>query len=306
MNEQPMSTEIPDGAVMVGVDGSEHALAAVRWAAEEAASRRGVLAIAHAAPNPRPAAGPPVGIGHARSIISQANAEASGQAGAIRVSPVVLAGDPVPALTSASASAALLVLGMTGSGGLDDILLGSTTLQVSGQARCPVVGVRRWPPTRRPDPLVVLGLSTLPADAPAVEVAFELANRRGWELAVVHTHHPGPGGNDRHHGGRQALADHLAGWSRRYPAVTVGWRFPSGPPEKALLELGGRAEVIVTGSRRRGPAARALLGSTSRAVLRHSPAPVIVAGPDSVTAPPDGPWYVTEAPRDPHALGQLW
>ncbi|WP_028927937.1 universal stress protein [Pseudonocardia acaciae] len=297
MNTQSISTQVPDGAVLVGVDGSDHALAAVRWAAEEAVSRGTVLAIAHTAP--------PTGGGHARAIVSQARAAAS-QASAARVSSVVLAGSPVPALTSASEPAALLVLGMTGSGGLGDILLGSTTLEVSGQARCPVVGVRRWPPARRPDPVVALGLGALPADAAAVQTAFDLADRRAWRLTVVHTHHPGLPDEDRNERDRKALAGQLAGWSRRYPDVTIGWRLCTGPPEKALLELASRAEVVVTGTRRRGPAARALLGSTSRAVLRYSPAPVIVAGPDSLATAPDTPWYATDVPDDPHAHSQLW
>lgn len=306
MSMQAIRTEVPDGAVLVGVDGSDRSLAAVRWAAEEAASRRTVLAIAHAAPDPLPAAGPPIGLEHARAVLSEAGATASSHSGAIQVSAVVLAGAPVPALTSASEPAALLVLGVTGTGGLDNILLGSTTLEVSGQAHCPVVGVRGWPPKHRPDPVVVLGLGELPADAPAVAVAFELASRRGWELTVAHTHHPGLSHEDRYDGCRTALADQLAGWSRRHPQVTVNWRLLTGSPEKALLELAGRAEVVVTGCRRRGPAARALLGSTSRAVLRYSPAPVIVAGPDSPASPQNNPWYAVAAPDDPHARGQLW
>ncbi|GAA5149718.1 hypothetical protein GCM10023321_14040 [Pseudonocardia eucalypti] len=74
----------------------------------------------------------------------------------------------------------------TGAGGSAEILLGSTTLAVSGQARCPVVGVRRWPLGTEAGP-VVLGVSSVPADAVAIEVAFDLANRRGRPLVVVVT-----------------------------------------------------------------------------------------------------------------------
>ena len=65
MSMQVILTEVPDGAVLVGVDGSDHSLAALRWAADEAVSRRTVLAIAHAAPDPLPAAGPSIGLEHA-------------------------------------------------------------------------------------------------------------------------------------------------------------------------------------------------------------------------------------------------
>jgi Universal stress protein family len=44
----------------------------------------------------------------------------------------------------------------------------------------------------------------------------------------------------------------------------------------------------VVGTRARGPAARALLGSTSRALLRHSACPVAVIRPDVARGLPDG------------------
>jgi nucleotide-binding universal stress UspA family protein len=64
----------------------------------------------------------------------------------------------------------------------------------------------------------------------------------------------------------------------------------SGPPAKAILERveAARHDLVVMGSRDRGPARSLLLGSVGRAVLEHSPVPVlIVRGCAAVSAPED-------------------
>jgi hypothetical protein len=52
-----------------------------------------------------------------------------------------------------------------------------------------------------------------------------------------------------------------------------------GRPAELLLVQAGEAQLVVVGTRSRGAAARALLGSTSRGLLRHSPCPVAVVRP---------------------------
>jgi nucleotide-binding universal stress UspA family protein len=49
----------------------------------------------------------------------------------------------------------------------------------------------------------------------------------------------------------------------------------AGRPANALLELSGRVDLLVIGSRRWGPAARVLLGSTGEAVLHDAGCPVL-------------------------------
>src|SRR5262249_46909803 len=78
---------------------------------------------------------------------------------------------------------------------------------------------------------------------------------------------------------RAELERELAPWRDRFPEVRVEYRFPTGIASTALLRGTDGVAAIVTGTRRRGPLARALLGSTSRAVLRYSPVPVIVTNP---------------------------
>ena len=62
------------------------------------------------------------------------------------------------------------------------------------------------------------------------------------------------------------------------PDVPVSTVVRTGSPAKAILERveQGEHDLVVMGSRGLGPAGALLLGSVSRAVLAHSPVPVLV------------------------------
>jgi nucleotide-binding universal stress UspA family protein len=61
--------------------------------------------------------------------------------------------------------------------------------------------------------------------------------------------------------------------------VPVSTVVRKGPAAKAILERvqAGEHDLVIMGSRGRGPACSLLLGSVSRAVLAHSPVPVLIA-----------------------------
>ncbi|WP_445189156.1 universal stress protein [Pseudonocardia sp. Cha107L01] len=277
---------IPTDAVLVGVDGSAHALAAVRWAAAEAASRGAPLALVHAAPYLDVRARPTPQVRHATGVLARARTEAERYIDRAAVRTDLETGEPARTLSDLSARAALLVLGLTGTGGIDEILLGSTTTTLSGHVRCPLVGVRRWPLPAERDRFVLLGLDSVEAEADAIEVAFDLARRRARELLVLHARFGAPGTHDLPNDRavrreRNLLAWNLRVWRHRYPDVRVSYALPAGLASSELLKRSAHAEAIVVGSRKRHPAARVLLGSTSGTLLRYSPVPVIVIGLDA-------------------------
>jgi hypothetical protein len=72
------------------------------------------------------------------------------------------------------------------------------------------------------------------------------------------------------------LSERLAGWQRRHPAVGVCPIVLHGRPADLQLAQAEGTQLVVVGTRSRGAVARALLGSTSRGLLRHSPCPVAV------------------------------
>jgi nucleotide-binding universal stress UspA family protein len=214
---------------------------------------------------------------------------------------LVLPDPPVAALVDASANADLLVIGMIGGSGAE-IVLGSVTLDVTTAAHCPVAVVRGessgdHPRRGRPAP-VLLGIESVGADAAAVTAAFDDADRHGSGLIVVQVP------RDPKHVGLAASAvrDRLAPWRSDHPDVDVTVRIGQGNPGLALLHEATDVRHIVLGTRGRHAAVRAVLGSVSRFVLRHSLVPVTVV-PRSLSA---GETVPAALAADPHDRSQLW
>jgi nucleotide-binding universal stress UspA family protein len=138
--------------ITVGVDGSESAAAALRWAASEARLRGARLRAVHAWNMPTLAY---AGSGFvapasfeddlgqaAQTGLGQWLGAAQAELDGIEVEHHVAEGQAATVLTDAAADAELLVVGSRGLGGFGELLLGSVSHQVAQRARCPVVIVR--------------------------------------------------------------------------------------------------------------------------------------------------------------------
>lgn len=145
------------GRIVVGIDGTEHAAAALRWAAEEAALRSATLVAVHAwsfVPVTTPADSGLVPMAWTDSMeVLDASRAAAERTAAEQVREVlgedsdvvvdVVEGGPADVLVAAAADADLLVVGNQGRGNLASALLGSTSAEVADAAPCPVVIVRK-------------------------------------------------------------------------------------------------------------------------------------------------------------------
>jgi nucleotide-binding universal stress UspA family protein len=145
------------GRIVVGIDGTEHAAAALRWAAEEAALRSATLVAVHAwsfVPVTTPADSGLVPMAWTDSMeVLDASRAAAERTAADQVREVlgedndvvldVVEGGPADVLVAAAAGADLLVVGNQGRGNLASALLGSTSAEVADAAPCPVVVVRQ-------------------------------------------------------------------------------------------------------------------------------------------------------------------
>ena len=283
--------------VVVGVDGSETALFAASWAAREAHRRGAGLRIVHAAPY---ADGSSSGERHAGSILTQAHTAATRVQPDVTVVTERLPGQMPQALVDAGAGAQLLVVGMSGGARFEDVLPPSAALEVCATAACPVAVVRGRDHVRADGP-VVLGVEDVTADGQAVTVAFADAERHGSHLTVVHAGHAG-GSAKSTHGAHQPdaaiandILDRLGPWRSRHPEVGVDVQVVSGPAAGHLLEASVRARLLVLGTRARGAAARVVIGSTSRTVLRLSSCAVVVVRRDAVLAESTAPASSTPA-----------
>lgn len=147
------------GTIVVGVDGSDASMDALRWAAEEARLRSASLVAVHAwsfVP-PQPIGDPgmlamPAGdlpgqldaeSEAARISLDNAVADTLGADPAVDVERKLVEGDAGEALVAESKEAELVVVGSHGRSGFKAALLGSVSRHVVDHAACPVVVVKR-------------------------------------------------------------------------------------------------------------------------------------------------------------------
>ncbi|MFF4653780.1 universal stress protein [Streptomyces sp. NPDC001380] len=280
--------------VVVGADGSACGLQAVAVAAREALLRHCPLRVVHGFLWPYfpvslspSAVGPPEGglRNEARRIVGEALEHARKAAPGVEATGEVVTGSADAVLVAESRGADLAVVGDRGLGGFGGLLLGSTGVQLSAHAGCPVLVVRGRP---EPDGPVLLGVDGSPASAPAVDFAFAEAELRGVPLVALHAWtgpvSGGPGDMlplafdaDLVAAEEERLmAEALAGARADRPGVAVEERLLRTRTRPALIEASREAQLLVVGARGRGGFTGLLLGAVSQAVLHHAECPVAV------------------------------
>jgi nucleotide-binding universal stress UspA family protein len=187
-------------------------------------------------------------------------------------------------LRAAEGTTAMTVVGSRGLGGFEGLRLGSVSRQVCEHATSPVTVVRHtapYPPPRL-ETLVVCTDGSPHAER-ALLFAGDLADKAGAELVVAHATGPGevvhPRGVEPHVDleVRRGLVEEwcapLAAAGTDFEVVVV-----EGDARTALLELAREraADLLVVGSRGRGPVTQLLLGSVATSLTQHSELPVTV------------------------------
>ncbi|MPY85457.1 MAG: universal stress protein [Actinophytocola sp.] len=288
--------ELWTGPVVVGVDGSQPALRAVRWAAREAVGRGVALRVLHAIGVPEffpgGAISPSTELFHlleqdSENVLREAEIAAEEAAPGIDVRSESTTDPPVIALIEASSSARSIVLGESGRGAFSGLLLGSTTITLAAHAHCPVIAVR-GEADRGSDAPVVVGVDGSELSEHAVGCAFAQAAYRGTRLIAMHAYSDTDSKavfsearmahdwESLDAAEERLLAERLAGWTERYPEVEVQRDLVRSKPRERLLEWSESACLVVVGSRGRGGFSGLLLGSTSQALLHHAHCPVLV------------------------------
>lgn len=144
-----MADKAAAGRIVVGVDGSEPSIKALRWAARQAGltgdSLEAVISWEYPAAGwaamvaATPADFDPQKL--ATQVLDETLEQTLGD-GAAAVARTVLIGNPAQALMDRSEGASLLVVGDRGYSGFKATLLGSVGLHLAQHAPCPVVVVR--------------------------------------------------------------------------------------------------------------------------------------------------------------------
>jgi nucleotide-binding universal stress UspA family protein len=289
------------GRVVVGYDGSEHSLAALKWAAAEAERRGRPLTVLHVVdyvgliPSPMgPFGWPDLDDDKVTQIAREGADLARFQAHLMDVSAVTRIARVPATLIEFSTDAELLVVGTRGHGDLAGAVLGSVAFAVSAHARCPVVVVRGELVRSGPGRAVVVGVDGSASSLEAARYAADLAAAASAELEVVSSYRMpasevwaeayapleaegGPSFETVAQEAARTAATAGAQIARQaYPGLTINEQVVEGIPAQVLAQAGASAGLLVVGSRGHGGFAGLMLGSVGHALIHSAPCPVVV------------------------------
>ena len=285
--------------IIVGVDGSDPSIVALRWGAYEARRRNAdVLVVSSYSV---PVYGSPEGAVYATP--EDVGAVKEGATGVVARSAEIVAEidrhllvdgttamtPPAIAISESARPGDEIVVGATGHAGFIEGLLGSVAMSVIHRSHVPVIVV----PTELHVPIgpsmrkVVVGVDGSPSSLQALEWAYGEALASGAELTAVHGWiYPYAGSRtsvseprtqmqldamDELKTSLESLGPRMTGGS-----IHVHARLIEQSPAEALLEESKDADLVVVGSRGRGLLRSSLLGSVSRTVVQHAICPVAV------------------------------
>jgi nucleotide-binding universal stress UspA family protein len=290
--------------VVVGVDGSSTAGAALAWSLALAAGTGAEVDVVHVWWWDVPGAVPTVpdvpaklaqaALSSAEQQLERALADRPDGAPAVQARVRTVEGAPGPALVDAATDADLLVLGRHGQSDISRRLLGQMLGSVAGhclsRSTAPVVvvpdGTRAGAPGR-----VVVGVDGSEASARALRWAHGHARAVGSRLVAVLTWQlttlPAPSSATagavpplpEWHAKAEQLLDGVCRSTLGDDAQDVEQVVLHEPAAVGLLGAVTADDVLVLGERGRGGFSRLLLGSVSRQCAEHAPCPVVVVPP---------------------------
>ena len=263
------------GSVVVAVDGSDHAIRAVRWAAEQASLEHRRLMV--------------VSVGDKPDILVDDTLSATRlRHPDLAVAGSAVSGDPRQVLIDASTHAHMLVVGSRGRGAVRSMLLGSVSATVSAHAACPVIICR---PMADGDAQagVVVGADATPESLPVIEFAYRQASLRELPLTVLHSFWDAAAAVAEYHEARgekvdvpdledlrATLSESVAGLAEKYPDVPVTLTLKHGFADEALSPRHGGWHMVVVGRHPMTSLGRLLTGSIATSVIERAHATVAV------------------------------
>ncbi|MFI6986651.1 universal stress protein [Embleya sp. NPDC050154] len=280
--------------IVVGVDHTDAGRLAVVWAADEAARRGLWLRLVHALDWPVGADRDPQTDPHRQTwgarfrdaglrALDEARDLVATRRPELAAVTVLADGAPVAVLREHTRDAAMIVLGSRRLSAVTELpTIGGVAVPITAHARCPVVVVREPEHTSSEPPTVVVAVDGAQRAEAAVAYAFDEAARRGATVVAVHVRRPPVGllaglrMEEEIPEGRLRLAEALAGWAEKYPAVPVRREVTVGHPVKALRNAAEHALCLVVGAHGRGGFAGLLPGSVGQGLIHHAHCPLVI------------------------------
>lgn len=249
--------------VVVGVNGTEEALAAVEFAADEAAARGTYLRIVHAASRPlhwglrEDITCPRPWRPEVEALMDAAQERAHNKIKGLTVSTVVLAEDPIAALVHQARDAAVLVVGRRRQP-LAKIRSTSVVAHIASHVSCPVIVAQGVSETAAN---ILVGVGDEPASEAALAFAFAEAEARHTGVTAIHAFRAPVLASRGVDGGvavvdelesnavaARTLSEALAGWRGCYPDIEVRRTVPEGSAADALVQASVWAQMLVIGT----------------------------------------------------------
>jgi nucleotide-binding universal stress UspA family protein len=294
VTNQAVTSDPDPGRWIIGVDGSQCATNAVRWAVVNAPGRATSVELVTAWQAPTigayPMSSPSVTAFDDSELIAAAADDTEVVAARCRadldmpVESYVGRGGPAEVLLAASERAGLLVVGSRGRGGFARLLLGSTSTQCATHASVPTVvipGDVDPIATRR----ILVGFDGSPNALAAARWAVQFASPGStvviawvWDatpLAVGSDAFFFPDASDLAAERFNHLVEPLE-FDATAADVTLEREFIRGTPRAVLSGQADDVDLVVVGAGGHGAVGSALLGSVSMWILHHVRRPIVV------------------------------
>lgn len=287
-----MSTQTP--LIVVGVDGSDDGLRAVRFGAGQVMRYGGELLLVNAVDDTLMAGA--WGVVYDPEVLQSAGVAANEQAVEAarekglnddQIKTEVVMGSPGGVMARLSEVADLIVVGRRAAHGLERMFVGSTSVAVVSNAQCPVVVISA---AAHPNPvgekgIIGVGLQTDPGSETTLEAAFQQAERMGSKLEIIHAVQPPVGLFARKltpaqleeqvvfaKGGIEAVAQAVAA---RHPEVQYRVQVAADSPINELVSRSAGYDLLVLG---KGESAFPgfTLGGLMRGLMAHAECPLYI------------------------------
>lgn len=275
--------------IVVGIDGSDTATAALKWAAALAETKGGsvsaVMAWNYPAAMMMPIIGTPVLPGDLVAETTRGILNGVIEATELPDVPVeqwIMMGAPRAVLTETAEDHDVLVLGRSGNSRLKELFLGSTVSYCVRHADCPVVVVRD---SGAPEAGVTVAVDGSPSSIEALVWAIELGDDHDvlavfshdeWELDDLPL-------DDKIRADLDAKADEMlskavatATARTAVDASRLNYQVRQGDPRTTLVDQADPARLLVLGAQGHSGLARWALGSLADYAVQHAPGTVAV------------------------------
>ncbi|OBF53296.1 universal stress protein [Mycobacterium sp. 852002-50816_SCH5313054-b] len=257
--------------VVVGIDGSQAAINAAKWAITEAISRDVPLRLIHAVPDgPADETGDEgMEVGYAQACLRDADAALQATGKPVTVECDIVRGSPEGILVDESRRAAMICVGSVGISRIARKLLGSTADAIARKAQCPVTVVRVN--GHKGDPgWVAVVVDDSPSNDAVLEHGFREARLRRAPILALGVWRWGLGEIPY-----RQLEHRLGPWVSRYPEVHVMPAAARRGPAEFLAHTQESVQLTVVGSEDADKLAR-MVGSTGPHLSGHAGCSVLV------------------------------